>query len=87
MEDDSCVFTRLQTLSEGRISEFRCLFQLTYCFLCGVYRIAYCYLDNDFAGKQAQDTLDLLMPGRIFGMSSKFTPYNDLNDYLMQQPP
>lgn len=52
----------------------------------GVYTIAYCYLDNDFAGKQALDTLDLLMPGRIFEMSSRFSPYNDLNDYLMQQP-
>ena len=45
-----------------------------------------CYLDNDFAGKQAFDTLDLLMPGRIFEMSTRFSPYNDLNDYLMQQP-
>jgi len=52
----------------------------------GVYHIAYCYLDNDFAGKQALDTLDLLMPGRIFEMSTRFSPYNDLNDYLMQQP-
>ena len=52
----------------------------------GVYHIAYCYLDNDFAGKQAFDTLDLLMPGRIFEMSTRFSPYNDLNDYLMQQP-
>ena len=51
----------------------------------GVYSIAYCYLDNDFAGKQALDTLDLLMPGRIFEMSSRFSPYNDLNDYLMQR--
>ena len=51
-----------------------------------VYHIAYCYLDNDFAGKQALDTLDLLMPGRIFEMSTRFSPYNDLNDYLMQQP-
>jgi hypothetical protein len=53
----------------------------------GVYSIAYCYLDNDFAGKQALDTLDLLMPGRILEMSSKFAPYNDLNDYLVQQHP
>ena len=52
----------------------------------GVYTIAYCYLDNDFAGTQALDTLDLLMPGRIFEMSSRFSSYNDLNDYLMQQP-
>ena len=52
----------------------------------GVYTLAYCYLDNDFAGKQALDTLDLLMPGRIFEMSTRFSPYNDLNDYLMQQP-
>ena len=52
----------------------------------GVYHIAYCYLDNDFAGKQALDTLDLLMPGRIFEMSTRFSPYNDLNDFLMQQP-
>ena len=52
----------------------------------GVYTIAYCYLDNDFAGTQALDTLDLLMPGRIFEMSTRFSPYNDLNDYLMQQP-
>ena len=52
----------------------------------GVYHIAYCYLDNDFAGKQAFDTLDLLMPGRSFEMSTRFSPYNDLNDYLMQQP-
>jgi len=52
----------------------------------GVYTLAYCYLDNDFAGKQALDTLDLLMPGRIFEMSTRFCPYNDLNDYLMQQP-
>ena len=53
----------------------------------GVYSIAYCYLDNDFAGKQAMDTLGLLMPGRIFGQTSKFSPYNDLNDYLMQRHP
>lgn len=33
------------------------------------------------------DSLDLLMPGRIFGQTSKFSPYNDLNDYLMQQHP
>ena len=52
----------------------------------GVYHIAYCYLDNVFAGKQALDTLDLLMPGRIFEMSTRCSPYNDLNDYLMQQP-
>lgn len=52
----------------------------------GVYTLAYCYLDNDFAGKQALDTLDLLMPGRIFEMSTRFSPDNDLNDYLMQQP-
>lgn len=52
----------------------------------GVYTIAYCYLDNDFAGTQALDTLDLLMPGRIFEMSTRFSSYNDLNDYLMQQP-
>ena len=52
----------------------------------GVYTIAYCYLDNDFAGTQALDTLDLLMPGRIFEMSSRFSSYNDLNDYLMKQP-
>ena len=25
-----------------------------------------------------------IMPGRIFGQTSKFSPYNDLNDYLLQ---
>lgn len=51
----------------------------------GVYGIAYCYLDNDFAGKQAQDTLDLLMPGRIHDISTSFKPYKDLNESLVQK--
>lgn len=49
----------------------------------GVYTLAYCYLDNDFAGRQAQDTLDLLMPGGVIEMSKYFSPHNDLNDYLV----
>ena len=51
-----------------------------------VYRCAYCFLDNDYAGRQAFGTLCRAMPGRIHDMSSKFMPYNDLNDYeqLMQ---
>ena len=48
-----------------------------------VYRCAYCFLDNDYAGRQAFGTLCRAMPGRIHDMSSKFMPYNDLNDYLM----
>ena len=52
----------------------------------GVYRHAFSFLDNDFAGKQAYDTIDLVMPGRILSKSGKFYPYNDLNDYLVSLP-
>ena len=48
-----------------------------------VYRCAYSFLDNDFAGRQAFGTLCRAMPGRIHDMSSKFMPFNDLNDYLV----
>lgn len=48
----------------------------------GVYVSVDCYLDNDFAGRQAVDTIDLVNPGRIHDISSKFRPYKDLNDYL-----
>ena len=48
----------------------------------GVYRKAYCYLDNDRAGRQAMATLEHLMPGIVLDTSPKFIPHNDLNDYL-----
>lgn len=49
----------------------------------GVYLSADSYLDNDFAGRQAFDTIDLVNPGRIHDISTRFKPYNDLNDYLV----
>lgn len=49
-----------------------------------VYLYAYSFLDNDLSGRQALDTISRIMPGRIHDMSSKFMPFNDLNDYLMQ---
>ena len=48
-----------------------------------VYRCAYSFLDNDYAGRQAFGTLCRAMPGRIHDMSSKFMPFNDLNDCLV----
>ena len=49
----------------------------------GVYLSADSYLDNDFAGRQAFDTIDLVNPGRIHDISTRFKPYKDLNDYLV----
>ena len=53
----------------------------------GVYVCADSYLDNDFAGRQAFDTIDLVNPGRIHDISTRFKPYKDLNDYLVQNGP
>ena len=48
-----------------------------------VYNKAYCYLDNDAAGRNAfKEVLDS-MQGAVIDMSSAYSEFNDLNDYLM----
>lgn len=47
-----------------------------------VYDVAFTYLDNDTAGKQATDTIETVMFDRTIKMSDRFSCFNDLNDYL-----
>lgn len=49
-----------------------------------VYRCAYCFLDNDYAGRQSTAGLERNLPGRIHDISNKIMPFNDLNDYLVK---
>ncbi len=48
-----------------------------------VYDVAFTYLDNDAAGIQASETLDAAMTDRTIRMSSRFSEFKDLNEYLM----
>ena len=48
-----------------------------------VYDVAFTYLDNDAAGIQASETLDVAMTDRTIRMSSRFSEFKDLNEYLM----
>ena len=48
-----------------------------------VYDVAFTYLDNDAAGIQAGETLDIAMTDRTIRMSGRFSEFNDLNDYLI----
>ena len=49
------------------------------------YKTSYCYLDNDMAGRNAfKDVLDS-MQGEVIDMSSAYSEFNDLNDYLLGQ--
>ena len=47
-----------------------------------VYDVAFTYLDNDAAGQQATDAIEAVMYDRTIRMSSRFSEFNDLNDYL-----
>lgn len=48
-----------------------------------VYDVAFTYLDNDAAGIQAGETLDIAMKDQTIRMSGRFSEFNDLNDYLI----
>ena len=48
-----------------------------------VYDVAFTYLDNDAAGQQATDAIEAAMMDRTIQLSTCFSNYNDLNDYLM----
>lgn len=48
-----------------------------------VYDVAFTYLDNDAAGRQASDAIEAAMMDRTIQLSTCFSNYNDLNDYLM----
>ena len=47
-----------------------------------VYDVAFTYLDNDAAGQQATEAIETAMFNRTIRMSSRFSEFNDLNDYL-----
>ena len=47
-----------------------------------VYDVAFTYLDNDAAGKQATDAIAAAMYDRTIKESERFSGFNDLNDYL-----
>ena len=47
-----------------------------------VYDVAFTYLDNDAAGHQATGMIETVMTDRTIRMSSRFSKFNDLNDYL-----
>lgn len=47
-----------------------------------VYDAAFCYLDNDDAGRKSFVSIESAMPVKASLMSMKFQDYNDLNDYL-----
>lgn len=47
-----------------------------------VYDVAFTYLDNDAAGKQATDAIAAAMYDRTIKESERFSDFNDLNDYL-----
>ena len=46
-----------------------------------VYESAYCYLDNDSAGRQSFESIRNAIADKAVSMSSTFQEYNDLNDY------
>ena len=48
-----------------------------------VYDVAFTYLDNDTAGRQAYEILEAAMIDRTIMMSNRFAEFNDLNDYLV----
>ena len=48
-----------------------------------VYDVAFTYLDNDAAGRQATDAIEEVMYNRTIRMSGRFEKSNDLNDYLV----
>jgi hypothetical protein len=48
-----------------------------------VYDVAFTYLDNDAAGRQATDAIEEAMYNRTIRMSGRFVESNDLNDYLV----
>lgn len=48
-----------------------------------VYDVAFTYLDNDSAGIQASEILDVAITDRTIRMSSRFSEFKDLNEYLM----
>jgi hypothetical protein len=58
--------------------------QKTYPFI-DVYSKAFCYLDNDDAGWEAFGKLKELMPGKVESCSSRYSSYNDVNDYLKKR--
>ncbi len=47
-----------------------------------VYSRVFCYLDNDDAGWEAFAKLEEVMPGKVVSCSSRYSSYNDINDYL-----
>ncbi len=49
-----------------------------------VYSLAYCYLDNDDAGKEAFAKMEKILPGKLVNCSSTgfLELYKDLNEYL-----
>ena len=48
-----------------------------------VYEMVFSYLDNDVAGRQAAETIEASMPGKVMRISDLYSDYKDLNDYLM----
>lgn len=46
------------------------------------YRFIFCYLDNDLAGQKTVETIASLYEGRVDDMSSAYSEYKDLNDYI-----
>ena len=50
-----------------------------------VYRRAFCYLDNDDAGRKAFAQMEESLPGKLVNRSGIdwLAPYKDLNDYLI----
>lgn len=46
------------------------------------YRFIFCYLDNDIAGQKTVETIASLYEGRVDDMSSAYSEYKDLNDYI-----
>jgi len=51
------------------------------------YNVVHAFLDNDDGGKRTLEALKTALGDKIMDESHRFAPLNDLNDYLVRQPP
>ena len=50
------------------------------------YDVINCYLDNDDAGRHVLSVLSATFGERVVDQSTRYSQYNDFNDYIVQHP-